>query len=93
MSPKIRNKIDINYKTDTNGARTKNILKSAAFQNMLNDINLTEIESQDTKLITTSDSDSSDEELYNIEMGIQKSLEQVTNRLKGYGQNKFSSYS
>ena len=38
------------------------------------------------------DTDDSDEEISVIEKGIQMSLEQVTNRLRGFNQNSYSTY-
>eukprot|EP00343_Euplotes_focardii_P005524 CAMPEP_0205808274 /NCGR_PEP_ID=MMETSP0205-20121125/12189_1 /ASSEMBLY_ACC=CAM_ASM_000278 /TAXON_ID=36767 /ORGANISM="Euplotes focardii, Strain TN1" /LENGTH=122 /DNA_ID=CAMNT_0053083711 /DNA_START=427 /DNA_END=792 /DNA_ORIENTATION=+ len=86
ISPRIRNKIDINCRDYYTGFPGNNgFIKS--YQNLvtgsssscINEVNLTEAEGQNSKIVPT-DSDDSDEEITVIENGIQNSLEQVTNR-------------
>ncbi len=85
ISPKIRTRVntkDILHAAGTDF--TTGLTKSASLQDYTlglkgrhDNINYTEFDSRDTKHVDTSDSENSDEEINNIEKGIQKSLEQV----------------
>lgn len=107
VSPKIRTRMSSNYQAYCTGIKSQNelLIKSCLQQSEENPCNTNSI-SQANKFTGAesenntipyqkgliNDSDDSDEEISVIEKGIQMSLEQVTNRLRGYNQNNYSTY-
>ncbi|CAI2363560.1 unnamed protein product [Moneuplotes crassus] len=90
VSPRIRNKIDTQELLKPTGVNFIALCANSTtpqentfgMKKTSKNTNFGELESRDTKHMDTSDSENSDEEISNIEKRIQRSLEQVTNRLK-----------